>query len=43
MELIACVDGLTTGPRPDWTPEDDDSDHDAPETSANTDREAQVI
>ncbi len=28
MELIDCVDGLTLGPRPGWTPEDEDTDED---------------
>lgn len=27
MELIECVDGLMTGPRPGWKPENDETDN----------------
>lgn len=41
MELIACVDGLTTGPRPDWTPDEDDSN--VPDTSVDAEWESRVM
>ena len=38
VELIACMDGLVTRPRPNWTPEEEDID--APETGVDAERES---
>ncbi|ETZ66840.1 hypothetical protein L841_3250 [Mycobacterium sp. MAC_080597_8934] len=43
MELIDCVDGLMTGPRPGWTPEDDHDTDNSGTSGDHDEHETQVM